>query len=459
MMDMSYGHGNSNLLMRTLPIGTGQLTDTKLSALKLLRDRSIEVSNEMVRAVFVEEPLQGIPDEKELDKILLGVQKEVKGLNKAYVEKARLSVKASVSECHHRYFKQLVGRLEQCSQKIETPTSQRKYFFVPESVQETVSSQELEQLEKLGHKKGLSRFQEVMVHGGRGELSETQLAVIREIHAQVQKGYQPPVYAESGEFTCQIHLDYRLIRESDAETRLDTAARLLNDKDNRCYQTFLEISHPIPRGEPIRIPLVLSHRVFKRFQGDSEASLHRLIVEIGAHQVHLRAIVAKEKGEANDIEKCEHLIGRDFGYRNTVTWSVLKRDGEIEESIPTGKAASKAYLESHVHPLDNIMERIRYRGQRFLSRIAKHASKIDRLRSEIDRLYNRLHSYKGILSGYLGLSQEEAVPREMVTRDPLLKHVHKCFFGLLEHLGKLKRRVSGLYKKIAGIKRTWLTVI
>ena len=116
-------------------------------------------------------------------------------------------------------------------------------------------------------------------------------------------------------------------------------------------------------------------------------------------------------------------------------------------------------MESHVHPLDNLIERIRFSGKRFLALIARHATQIDRLRSEMSQVYNRLGRLKGVLSGYLGLSKEEPIPEQIELSERWLAGLHNRFFVLLKQIGKLKSRMGELYRKIAGIKRTWFGYI
>jgi hypothetical protein len=116
---MAYGNGDKKKLHKACPLGVGDLTTSKMSALMLLRDRYIAAANEMARAVFVDEPLCAIPEKDDISRELCCIQKSSSGLNKAYFEKARIAVAEHLVEIGKRYFNQLVGRLAHCGEKIE----------------------------------------------------------------------------------------------------------------------------------------------------------------------------------------------------------------------------------------------------------------------------------------------------------------------------------------------------
>ena len=454
---MAYGNGDNNKLRKAVPLGVGELTALKTSALMLLRQRYIEVANAMAKDVFVEEPLCGTPGKVELDRKLCSIQKTCTGLNKAYVEKARIAVADHLREIWKRYLNQLVGRLAHCAER----STDRKYYYVPEEIQDTITRAELDKAERMvkdgGFKETIELFRRVVVDGDTQGVSDNQAAVIREIHRQVRTRYSMPVYGRDPGFSCQIHLDYRMVRNKECVNQIDRYARLLKDKDNARYHTFLELSNPVPREPSIRIPLGLSRKTLRHISDESR--IKALILEIG-DTIGVRAVIEKSPPGEKDINDCETLIGRDFGYANTIALSVVKRDREVDPDVVRklqafDKAASQAYLESHTHAAGNILERVRYSGRRFLGLIEKHSNRIDRIKSEIDLLYNKINRMKGILTGYLGLDIAERIPESLQPGDSLITGIHRKFFLLLAKVSALKKLRRGIYRKIAAVKKNW----
>ena len=86
---MAYVHGDKSLLRRAIAIGQEMLTTGKHDSLVYLREQWCRATNTLVQAVWQPEPLvQREP--AVLEALLLAEQKAFIGLNKAYVEKARL---------------------------------------------------------------------------------------------------------------------------------------------------------------------------------------------------------------------------------------------------------------------------------------------------------------------------------------------------------------------------------
>ena len=99
---MAYGNGQ-NLLNLTIPTGKTPLDaellpSGKLSDLKIFSERYLDTANIFVDAVFTPEPLAGTLIPEEIHKILLAEQKEITGLDKAYTEKARLTVPNAINQ-------------------------------------------------------------------------------------------------------------------------------------------------------------------------------------------------------------------------------------------------------------------------------------------------------------------------------------------------------------------------
>jgi transposase len=469
---MAYGKGTTNSkLHKAVPIGMGIPTKGKLAVLALLRDKYLETANRMSEAVTSPEPLCGLTDSGSMDSILIAIQKSAGSFNQAYAEKCRLAVHSSITENEKRYYRSLYGRLAHCSEKIDPPdaASNRRYYYVPETAQDTITASELEALEQItksGNVAVFELFKQVIVNGDPGDLTDNQAQVLFEIHKQSLAKYGKPVFGIDKEFICQIHLDYRVVRGKDTGPRLDGEARILLDSSNKCYRSFLELSNPVPRAEPIRIPLTLSRNLLKylergkAYRQDDGAFIQSLILEVGPKTVNVRAVIVKEPPPMRGLNQCKAFVGRDFGYANTVTVTVVERDrkvdyNELQSILSFSKAQAEKYLKTHCHPLDNVIEKMRFSGKRFLGLIEKHSRKIDDLKSRIDLEYNHIGRLKGILAGHMGLSEGEVIQETAMFDDVLVSLLRKKFFGLLAHVNRLKTLRRKLYKKVADAKKHW----
>ena len=125
---MAYGHGDKSLLRRAIAIGQEMLTTGKHDSLVYLREQWCRATNTLVQAVWQPEPLvQREP--AVLEALLLAEQKAFIGLNKAYVEKARLAVASAVAANANRYLERLVGKAMHCASRVpaqEAKASNRK---------------------------------------------------------------------------------------------------------------------------------------------------------------------------------------------------------------------------------------------------------------------------------------------------------------------------------------------
>jgi len=475
---MAYGRGDKKTLKRAVSLGTGHLTDSKLSALSEVRRHYIEAANQMLEVVFPVEPLVCNAEWFEhTEKTLLKEQKTYEGLNKGYVEKARIEVKKILEQCIVRYGSQLVGRLAHSHEQIKEKNkdSTRLYYYVPESVQEFVSVEELKALtlvvEEGGRDDALALFERVILQQDFNGLSENQVAIVQEIHRQVQERHRMPVVGRDPDFVCQIHLDARLIRSKETLKQLNEGAALLLDKSNACYKTFLAVSNPTPRAEHISIPLCMTQkavrRLFKCKSHDKQGQLPNaksLILELGPEKVEVKVVLSKKKPELPDLAECSYLMGRDFGYSNTITLSVAKHNTELSDKTlrklrKMNARQAKKYLETHsLDDSTRVVERRRFSGKPFLGLIARHSDQIDNYKSQIDRIYNRIEKLKEILLrglGYKGDLREQQISEHEVPGESLLARVHRRFFGLLKEVKHLKTLRKKLYRKIAAIKKSW----
>ena len=209
-------------------------------------------NNAFVDTVFTDEPLHGTMSAEAMENILVAKQKRVVGLNKAYVEKARLSIPSIIGKIEKIYLGRIFGRLAHCASLIPATAggnSTRKYFNIPKATQDQISLPVLEKIETMTTSLGFKKTIELLAKVVSGDSAcvdlETAL-VLRAVHAECLKRYRKPVFGADPQYRCQIHLDYRVIRgEDDPAKRLDVAARIRVDSDNRKFRTFLEISNPV----------------------------------------------------------------------------------------------------------------------------------------------------------------------------------------------------------------------
>ena len=143
---MAYGN-SKNLQRRAVPAGKTALGATDLPSGKLddlkYREGYLAAANSFVDVVFTGEPLTGTLSNNDMHDILLAKQQEISGLNKAYVEKARLSVPNAIRQVEKIYLNRPYGRLLYCASPTgETDPAKRLYLNIPLELQDKVTSRQ-----------------------------------------------------------------------------------------------------------------------------------------------------------------------------------------------------------------------------------------------------------------------------------------------------------------------------
>ena len=468
---MPYGNGKEreDWLKRAVPLGVGELNRAKRAALTELRSRVLALMREMAAAGFSPEPLREELRGEALDERLLETQKDCSGLNSVWREQARLRVKPALEESAKRYFARLSGGLRFVDQEIPEQERQpdeagrvRRYYHVPTEIQDTVTAAELEGLKVFSGSKAADLFRAVILEGAtdfEGEaLTPAQITILTDIHARAQARHTCPAFASQDGFTLQLHIDSRMLPVKDeclAKELRQEAAVMLEDKGNRRYRRFLALAGIEARGPRIKIPVSLSHKIAQRFES-SNTEWASLIVELSEQTVGVRLVAGKPPHELPKAVRA--LIGRDFGYANTVALSVAMFDEPIE--LPTKqirletKEKAREFFASHALPGNvRIVERLRFEGRNFLARIDHHCRRIDGLRSRIDTAYNALDALRAEIASGLRLGEEDRIEPAM-KRGPLGDKVRE-FFHLLGQIQDLKNLRRALYRKIAALKKAW----
>ncbi|HYW75370.1 MAG TPA: hypothetical protein VFA48_01915 [Gammaproteobacteria bacterium] len=471
---MAYGKnkGRKKWLIRAVPLGVGKLSGTKRDTLFGLRDAVLTLMREMAEACFVSEPLAEAFDSQALDAKLIAIQKAASGnLNSVWREQARMRVKPALEECNRRYFRRLAGSLrfvdEPIAQAQRTAKSSRRYFHIPETIQDAVASADINALKAVAESgDALALFRRVILDGDTSDLTANQLAILRDIHARAQRKHTCPQFGAGDEFVLQLHVDARMLasgHKAEPGELMKGVAFVLEDDTNRRFHRFLDLAGVKPRGARVRIPLVLTQRIAKRLSS-AKRDWAALIVELSERQIGVRLVGGKPPPVWQAGATLHRMVGRDFGYTNTVTLSVVESTTPVDPSavdIPERgkteadkKAAARQFFETHAAPPDvDVLERWRFEGRPFLHRVAELAARIDAYKSRIDQAYNDLGRLKATIVNGLGLQPGQRITAAM-KRSLLGKEVRE-FFHLYAQIRDLKAARRALYHKIKAVTKHW----
>jgi hypothetical protein len=485
---MAYGKNKDrkDWQLRALPLAVGHATQLKQDALTLLQSRIITLMHKMVRETFVTDPLFDPLDSKALDARLVALQKSSEDLNAVWAEQARMRVKPALEESYKRYFKRLVGSLrfvdtpmpdddvlgEPPIDFVGPPAPRRRYVHVPLAVQDDITAGELDALKRAGASgKAIAIFEQVIVRHDDSGMSTAQVAVIRAIHAKALEKHRMPEFGADDRFTLQLHLDYRMLpsvkrkglpdKPSEALQVRAGEAYLLEDNANTRYTRFIDIAGVAPRDPRIRVPVVLTKRMALRMAG-TRSDWSSLIIELTSHKdgkpkVGVRLVCGKPPA-AIDTTNIRAIVGRDFGYANTISLSVAVSDTPIDidtaEIREQTKQDAKAYFEANGLPADTrVVERVKFEGRRFLARINGYCTRIDSYKSRLDLAYNELWKVRSQIGAELKLPHDASITADLKNSEA--GDLVRCFFSLYGQIKDLKEVRRGLYRKIASIKKNW----
>ncbi|MBS1807587.1 MAG: transposase [Acidobacteria bacterium] len=446
---------------RAVPLAVGELTAAKQSALATLRTEFLRYQQIIAQLLWIPEPLVKARTQVEMYELSRAFLKQESGFNKAYLQCAEQAVIVAANEQQKRYFSQLIGRLRNVASEIPSATrKERKFFYVPEAVQDTITAAELMALAQLPEQLDFTALRtllrEVVIEGQPLALSPAQIAVLCEIHAQVQQRYRPLTFKDDDFTSVSIALDYRMLpsEDKDLTDQLSGQVQLLLDKKNSHYKFFLSIASPVPRTERIHLPVAIKHHLVERLLKEDKAAVNSLTLVLGKDRASVRMVIAKPK--AKPEPKLKMFVARDFGYVNTISLSVIQADREIDiaemERIQLfTKAQTRKHLETHAHPEGQslVIERIRFSGRKFLDAIKRKCSQIDEIRSWIDVAYNKVEHLK------IEIVRDLQLPADSLLANDGSHPKLRKFFQLLNKINgwKAKRRV--VYGKIAALKRNW----
>lgn len=467
-------------LMRANPLGVGELSASKRSLLLELRERALTLMRTMAQEGFEPEPLRGTASRRDLEDRLVAIRKADNTLNTVWSEKARTIVQPALESVNKRYFQKLAGSLRFVDSKVSKnfkitapgaafigpPAPARRYLNIPLELQDVVTETELKELKILGESnEGIPAFRKLILERDPVGLSATQQAILRFIHTRALTTHTAPSFGATDDFTLQLHLDSRMLatgQAASAKELLEGCAFFKEDTTNQRYHRFLDVSGIEPRDKRINIPVVLTPRLARKLES-SDPSWASLILEISSTQVGVRLVTGKPKPMV-DVENMFCVVGRDFGYTNTVSLSVARSTVALdvvafqEELVTlTDKDSIKKYLTEHqISDSVEIVERVRFSGKAFLGKIAGQCKRIDGYTSRIDTAYLQFWPLKLKLADRLGLLEDELISREHKhPANTETSRLAREFFGMRGRIQDLKRARRKLYERIAQLKKNW----
>jgi hypothetical protein len=437
----------------------------------VLRSTVLDLMRHMATAGFCPEPLQGSPDSKTLDATLLDVQKSFEGLNSVWREQARMRVKPALEETNKRYFARLCGSLRFVDSETPkeiikdkgqtTPEAlKRKYFHIPESVQDVITKDDIAALKALGEQGDpIALFRDLVINQDTGAMSAAQVSVLIDIHARALRKHTVPEFGAKEDFTLQLHIDARMVPEKQKAEAIEVrngVSFLLADDKNTLYHRFLDISGVGAREERIRLPLVLSRKVAQRIQSTNK-QWASLILEISEHSFGVRLVAGKPQDELPTSVKA--FVGRDFGYANTISLSVAMLEASVNLSgvrtdldrLDSKVSVQKLLEKCEMRQDPVIVERVRFEGRGFLKGINGLCERIDGYKSKIDLAYNALNALRASIARDLLLDAEQLITPEMKRQNADVQ----AFFALFGKIQDLKKARRALYRKITAIKKAW----
>lgn len=470
--------------IKSVALAIGFLSHEKLNRFLLIRQKFIEISN-----FFVEENYQPsffYLDEfenpkKELTNRVLATQKSIsKGFcNKTYIEKARINVvkdlynqitqgkKAFLSAIHN------IDKLKYHSPKdIEqyekNNVEYQIYQYFDIDFQRKFSQDDLDfiksEYKSVDIKQRIPFIKEI-INGNRKQFSDIQFEIIQSLYQSFLERYSKPRYGINDDFTSMIQLDYRVIKDyKDKIVHLENEINLFIDKSNSKYQFFLEMSDPVLHGKKIKIPLYIDFKRFEQLYKQSKGKSNSFTIEIKHDKMEIKHIIEKEsiftdlQAQYDTLIQSDYLIGRDFGYKNTISLSVIKNDfklsfDDFEKRMALKKESTELLYNSHFHHPE-IIEQVHYSGEKFLNKIKIITKNIDNIKSVIDKGYNELETILFQIKEKLNLSENDFIDNKK-TDNIEINQLKRSFFKRLNKLKKQKQTRRNLYKKIKGIKRTW----
>ena len=470
-------HGH---LMRAVPIGSRRLDPG--DPLLDLRGRCLDASERMAELVWRRDPLAELPAAKEFGRELLEAQSLMRPLlNSVWAEKMRVDVAEHVERQHGRRFGRVVGRLRHVQELGGDGLSK----CLPKDAASRLSSSDLGALAAFAEGRWGDLRRAMSDGEGKGcdGLSEAAREAIMALAEEIGAAFGRPRYGRTGEEVVALPLDYKAMPQPEGRkdvldqvaAEMDLVVKTLLDGgavDGFDRTSVLSIAGNVARADRHVLGLRPESGLFGRhlpLGGKDAASIGTFTVEIGPREASVKAILSKPPPEPPSGVRW--ILGRDFGYTDTVALSLVRLFEEMPldrlsdvpdfgEGVGQAKIAAKAWFEAAVPEFGSEeIARIVVSGRRFLARLAVHAEAIDRLRSEIDLGYARLDRLREAYGLAHGVEGPFSMVRGFVPgaggKGGKAAKWHGRFFRLLDALGRLKAARRDLYRRVAAVKRNW----
>lgn len=469
---MSYGNGAGKNMEKRM-VDLGQIST--FPDLAELRSKCLVTLRKMASEAYPSDIIETVADGKDLDNILLTVQKDAvsSGTGSVWAEKCRIMAKSAVQEQWKRGQKNLFGRFKHISTRGDKPMKDGHMRLVnmAEEMSRALSDGDIAHLQDLADVTNFPAAMDLFaqLRDDNAGLSPLQADCLRSLHADANARWGAPQWRDDA--TVQLHLDYRCIRGgkellAGAQNGISKAL-----KEMKPTSGMLPIASHRARGDAIPLQMFLSKDVSCRMEGHPQQELKSFAIEIGPELTHICGTVIRPK-TAEDAIGRYIVMAEDFGYAKTSSIVILRSSDpitperiEFAQSKP-GKKEVKDYLENHISGDEiEVLEKIQFCGRNFLNRIKEAAKKIDSLRSEIDLAYNRLERIRREINLIAGREPRALVPIEAETvsgsnmEQARYASMHARFFRLLGGINKLKAKRRGTYAAVAGLKKSWLGYI
>jgi hypothetical protein len=471
---------------KAICLSIGQLSPAKLKIILSIRTKSIKISNAMVKSCFKHDFLKLTEYSKEIiqKKYTSPFQKKIKKgvLNKTYIEKVRKSVESSLWEQYKNSIKSLCYAIhiidkENYYSKSKISKAKRKgltlpiYKFVPEELDSIITENELNEIKisfkEIGQTKRLDWLRDIIFNKKNMGFNKNQILVIKNAYTLTKNRFNQTRFGINEDFSSTIHFDYRIVNEyKEKVVKIDEHYKWLVDNTNKHYRLFLEISHPTLHSKKIKIPVQLNEEIYKRIIEDQKKpTTQSLLLVIKHDKIEIRSVINKADIETNiqaqyeQVKTADHLIGRDFGYSDTITLSVIKNEfnlslKEFEERLSLKKEDTKLLYENNSYkPI--VVEQFQYSGKNFINKINSQGIKIDKYKSEIDCIYNKIDSLIINIKNNLNVKESYQLTSKTVSNNSFVNALIKKFHTLLDRVKYLKKLRRDCYKNIQGVKKSW----
>ncbi len=470
--------------IKALPVSVGDISYSKLYLILEIRNKYIHFANQFVKKAF--KPCFFAYDSFEkpkptLENEIFQLQNNVPNgiLNKAYIEKARKTVSTTLwnrivsgkkdflHKIHHIDKEKYHSKKELAILESNNQEPQKYQFFTNEL---NVLKEDLDfiksEYKSMNPKDRIQNTFEIITKENNLSFNKKQIELIKILYFSVVERFEKPVFGEKDFFDITIDLDYRIVKNY--KEKIEIIGQDLNlfiDKTNKKYHFFLELSNPIPREKHIKIPLAINFHAWKRSFSKNETKGKSFSLVIKNNSIEVKHIIEKEKldistkAKYEELKEVKYIVGRDFGYKETISLSVIENDfslslKEFEERLKLKKAETKSFYESNNHT-PKVVETLQFSGKKFLNKIKIISKRVDEISSHIKIKYNKIEELLVDLRNQLNIDENTLISTKMKTKNQELNAKIDLLFKMIGQVKKSKLKRKFMYDKVSGIKRTW----